>query len=170
VVPSAFRARPRQIAEPGILTLRLAYRAPLHAGALLEFLAARAIPGVEEASDASYTRALRLPHGASSVTLTPIDGYVPAELHLSDLRHLAPAVARCRRLLDLDADPVAVDEALSADPFLAPLVAAEPGVRVPRAVDGFEIAVRAVVGQQVSVAGARRVLARLVDACGDQPE
>src|SRR5690606_15041875 len=85
-----------------------------------------------------------------------------ATLRLADVRDLAPAVARCRRLLDLDADPVAVDATLAEDPALAPLVNKEPGVRVPRAVDGFEIAVRAVVGQQISVAGARTVLARLV--------
>jgi AraC family transcriptional regulator of adaptative response / DNA-3-methyladenine glycosylase II len=73
-------------------------------------------------------------------------------------------VARCRRLLDLDADPVAVDAALAGDPALAPSVGKDAGVRVPGAVDGFEVAVRAIVGQQVSVAGARTVLARLVAA------
>src|SRR5213078_3615213 len=162
VPPSALRAAARPAATPGAVSLRLAYRAPLHAAALLEFLAARAVPGVEHADPTSYSRALRLPHGTGSVTLTPSHGYVDAALALTDLRDLAPAVARCRRLLDLDADPVAVDETLSADPVLKPLVDKEPGVRVPRAVDGFEIAVRAVVGQQVSVAGARRVLAKLV--------
>jgi AraC family transcriptional regulator of adaptative response / DNA-3-methyladenine glycosylase II len=162
VAPSVLRTSTRPATEPGTLMLRLAHRPPLHAGALLEFLAARAIPGVESVDATGYTRALRLPHGTASVTLAPRDGYVQAALHLADLRDLAPAVARCRRLLDLDADPVAVDETLSADPALAPLVAKEPGVRVPRAVDGFELAVRAVVGQQISVAGARRVLGRLV--------
>jgi AraC family transcriptional regulator of adaptative response / DNA-3-methyladenine glycosylase II len=88
-------------------------------------------------------------------------GYVSAALRLVDVRDLAPAVARCRRLLDLDADPVAVDETLAGDPALGPSVHKEPGIRVPRAVDGFEIAVRAIVGQQISVAGARTVLGRL---------
>jgi AraC family transcriptional regulator of adaptative response / DNA-3-methyladenine glycosylase II len=164
VSPSALREAAHRTPDgaPGALTLRLAYRPPLHAGALLEFLAARAVPGMEEADATSYSRALRLPHGTASVTLTPLDGYVCAALQLTDLRDLAPAVARCRRLLDLDADPVAVDETLSADPVLEPLVRKEPGVRVPRAVDGFEIAVRAVVGQQVSVSGARKVLRRLI--------
>ncbi|WP_345628824.1 DNA-3-methyladenine glycosylase 2 family protein [Rugosimonospora acidiphila] len=146
----------------GTLTLRLAYRPPLDAPALMDFLTARAVPGVERADGNRYTRALRLPHGPATVVLTPADGYVSAALRLSDLRDLAPAVARCRRLLDLDADPLAVDETLGADPLLAPLIAKEPGLRVPRAVDGFEIAVRAIVGQQISVAGARTVLGRLV--------
>jgi AraC family transcriptional regulator, regulatory protein of adaptative response / DNA-3-methyladenine glycosylase II len=162
VPPSVLRTAKRPVAEPGTVTLRLAHRAPLHAGALLEFLAARAIPGVEAVEAGAYTRALRLPHGTGSATLTPRDGFVEAALQLADVRDLAPAVARCRRLFDLDADPVAVDDTLRADPVLAPLVDAEPGIRVPRAVDGFEIAVRAIVGQQVSVAGARRVLAKLV--------
>jgi AraC family transcriptional regulator of adaptative response / DNA-3-methyladenine glycosylase II len=167
VAPSVLRqARRRPGRDTGALTLRLAYRAPLHAGALLEFLAARAVPGVEVADATGYTRALRLPHGTGTVTLTPRDGYLAAELQLADVRDLAPAVARCRRLADLDADPAAVDATLAADPALAPLVAKEPGVRVPRAVDGFEIAVRAVVGQQISVAGARRVLGRLVPPGG----
>jgi AraC family transcriptional regulator, regulatory protein of adaptative response / DNA-3-methyladenine glycosylase II len=152
----------RAAGEAGTVALRLAYRPPLHAAALLEFLAARAVPGLETVDATSYARVLRLPHGTASVTLTPRDGYVQAALQLADVRDLAPAVARCRRLLDLDADPVAVDETLSADAALAPLVMKEPGVRVPRAVDGFEIAVRAIVGQQVTVAGARRVLGRLV--------
>jgi AraC family transcriptional regulator, regulatory protein of adaptative response / DNA-3-methyladenine glycosylase II len=151
-------------ATPGTITLRLPYRPPLHAGALFGFLAARAIPGVERADD-GYHRTLRLPHGPGVVSLTPQDGYMQATLRLTDVRDLAPAVARCRRLLDLDADPEAVDAALAADPALAAAVAAEPGVRLPRAVDGFELAVRAIVGQQVSVAAARSVLGRLVREC-----
>jgi AraC family transcriptional regulator of adaptative response / DNA-3-methyladenine glycosylase II len=164
--PSELRAAAAQrqapAGAPGTVTLRLAYRPPLHAQALLEFLAARAIPGVESADEGGYARGLRLPHGAATVVLTPMDGYVSAALRLTDLRDLAPAVARCRRLLDLDADPVAVDETLGGDPALAPAVLKEPGLRVPRAVDGFEVAVRAIVGQQVSVSGARTTLGRLV--------
>ncbi|MFC0528044.1 AlkA N-terminal domain-containing protein [Phytohabitans kaempferiae] len=148
--------------EPGAIHLRLAYRPPLHAESLLEFLALRAVPGVEEADATTYRRALRLPHGTATVELTPTPGYVAALLRLSDVRDLAPAVARCRRLLDLDADPVAVDAALAEDEALAPQVAKEAGVRVPRSVDSFEMAVRAIVGQQVSGAAARKVLSRLV--------
>ncbi|WP_435208518.1 DNA-3-methyladenine glycosylase 2 family protein [Micromonospora sp. bgisy143] len=163
--PSELRtARSRQPAAvgAGTITLRLAYRPPLHAHALLDFLAVRALPGVEEVRDGTYRRGLRLPHGPGQVALTPADGYVAAALRLTDLRDLAPAVARCRRLLDLDADPEAVDATLAADPALAPAVAAEPGIRVPRAVDGFEMAVRAIVGQQVSVRSARTTLTRLL--------
>ena len=148
----------------GTIRLRLAYRAPLHGAALLEFLAARALAGVEEVSGDAYRRGLRLPHGDGIVTLRPGKGFVAAVLRLADVRDLAPAVARCRRLFDLDADPVAVDAVLGGDPALREVVAAEPGVRVPRAVDGFEMAVRAIVGQQVSVAGARTTLGRLVRA------
>jgi AraC family transcriptional regulator, regulatory protein of adaptative response / DNA-3-methyladenine glycosylase II len=163
--PSALRKPKRGPApEPGAIHLRLAYRPPLHAESLLEFLALRAVPGIEEADTTTYRRALRLPHGTATVELTPTPGYVAALLRLSDVRDLAPAVARCRRLLDLDADPVAVDAALAEDEALAPIVAKEPGVRVPRSVDSFEMAVRAIVGQQISVVAARKVLSRLVPA------
>ncbi|MFJ6165379.1 AlkA N-terminal domain-containing protein [Micromonospora orduensis] len=168
--PSELRAaRGRQQAPPGAgtISLRLAYRPPLHSRALLDFLALRALPGVEEVSDGTYHRGLRLPHGVGQVALTPADGYVAATLRLADLRDLAPAVARCRRLLDLDADPVAVDGTLATDPALAPTVAAEPGIRVPRAVDGFEMAIRAVVGQQISVTAARTTLTRLLKHTDD---
>ncbi|PZF93615.1 bifunctional transcriptional activator/DNA repair enzyme AdaA, partial [Micromonospora deserti] len=158
VAPSELRTALGRCPAPGgagTITLRLAYRPPLHARALLDFLALRALPGVEEVRDGTYRRGLRLPHGAGEAALTPADGHVAATLRLTDMRDLAPAVARCRRLLDLDADPTAVDGTLADDPALAAVVAAEPGIRLPRAVDGFEMAVRAIVGQQVSVASAR---------------
>lgn len=157
-------------AADGVVSLRLSHRPPLHAEALFGFLAMRTIAGVDSFADGRYTRTLRLPHGPATVTLWPgaagDPGYVEAELRLADLRDLTPAVARCRRLLDLDADPAAVDAVLAADPALAAVVAAEPGVRLPRSVDGFEMAVRAIVGQQISVAGARTVLARLCSGDG----
>ena len=127
----------------------------------------RAIPGVEIVTDHDYTRAIRLPYGTAYVQLTPAEDHVSATLRLADVRDLSPAVARCRRLFDLDADPAAIDGVLAADPALAAQVAAEPGVRVPRAVDGFEIAVRAIVGQQISVAGAITILGRLIAAAPD---
>jgi AraC family transcriptional regulator, regulatory protein of adaptative response / DNA-3-methyladenine glycosylase II len=163
---AAQRKRPT---TSGTIALRLAYRPPLHRAALLEFLKLRAIAGVEVVTDEHYTRALRLPHGAATVMLTPLPEYVAATLHLADVRDLAPAVARCRRLLDLDSDPVAADAVLADDPALTELVLKEPGVRAPRAVDGFEIAVRAIVNQQISVAGAMTVLGRIV-RYGRDPE
>jgi AraC family transcriptional regulator of adaptative response / DNA-3-methyladenine glycosylase II len=167
--PSELRAARRgaDTATAGTITLRLPYREPLHAESLLEFLGGRTIAGVDEVHEDRYRRGLRLPHGEATADLALRPGYVEAVLRLADVRDLAPAVARCRRLLDLDADPVAVDALLAQDPALAPFVAKEPGVRVPGAVDGFEIAVRAVVGQQISVAGARTVLARLAAATAD---
>ncbi|KUL39931.1 bifunctional transcriptional activator/DNA repair enzyme AdaA, partial [Actinoplanes awajinensis] len=150
--------RPAVRGEAGVINLRLAYRAPLHVAALLEFLGARTLPGVDELDGETYRRGMVLPHGSARVELRPGERWVFATLWLSDVRDLAPAVARCRRLLDLDADPDAVDATLGADPGLAEVVRKEPGVRVPRAVDGFEMAVRAVVGQQVSVSGARTTL------------
>jgi len=100
------------------------------------------------------------------VTLTAAADHIRCELLLTDLRDLGPAVARCRRLLDLDADPVAVDALLGDDPALAPLIAAGPGRRVPRTVDGPELAMRAVLGQQISTAGARVLTRRLAEAAG----
>jgi AraC family transcriptional regulator of adaptative response / DNA-3-methyladenine glycosylase II len=165
--PSALREHRRAPSTgAGTISLRLAYRAPLHVPSLLEFLARRALPGVEEVDDRTYRRGLRLPHGSATIELTPADRWVAASLRLSDVRDLAPAVARCRRLFDLDADPDAVDATLAADPALAAAVKAEPGVRVPRSVDGFEMAVRAIVGQQVSVSSARTTLTRLIHAAG----
>jgi AraC family transcriptional regulator, regulatory protein of adaptative response / DNA-3-methyladenine glycosylase II len=152
------------------LTLRLRHRAPLDAIGLLAFLGARAVPGVEawDPERAIYRRGLALPHGPAVVALSPRSGdHIACELRLADLRDLAAAVQRCRRLLDLDADPVAIDDALAADPLLAPLVRRAAGRRVPGAVDGAELAVRAVLGQQISVAGARTLAGRLTEALGD---
>jgi AraC family transcriptional regulator of adaptative response / DNA-3-methyladenine glycosylase II len=166
--PSQLRERRRlTAAEPGTISLRLPYRSPLHIPALLDFLELRALPGVEERSGDTYRRGLILPHGSATVALTPADRWVSATLRLSDVRDLAPAVARCRRLFDLDADPDAVDATLGADVALGASIKTEPGVRVPRAVDGFEMAVRAIVGQQVSVPGARTTLTRMIRAAGD---
>jgi len=172
IAPSELRtaARRRTPAGRGTLTVRLAYRPPLHVASTLDFLRMRAIPGVEIVTDHDYTRAIRLPYGTAYVQLTPAADHISATLRLADVRDLSPAVARCRRLFDLDADPAAIDGVLGADPAFAEQVAAEAGVRVPRAVDGFEIAVRAIVGQQISVAGAITVLGRLVAAASDPDE
>ncbi|MFE9702347.1 AlkA N-terminal domain-containing protein [Streptomyces sp. NPDC005930] len=153
--------------SPGALTLRLPFRAPLNPDNLFGHLAATAVPGVEEWSDGAYRRTLRLPYGHGIVALTPNPDHIACRLTLSDLRDLTVAISRCRRLLDLDADPTAIDDRLRADPLLAPLVDKAPGRRVPRTVDEEEFAVRAVLGQQVSTAAARTHAARLVAAHGD---
>ncbi|MEU9641663.1 AlkA N-terminal domain-containing protein [Streptomyces sp. NPDC048188] len=153
--------------SPGALTLRLPFRAPLNPDNLFGHLAATAVPGVEEWRDGAYRRTLRLPYGHGIVALTPNPDHVACRLTLSDLRDLTVAISRCRRLLDLDADPTAIDDQLRADPLLAPLVDKAPGRRVPRTVDEEEFAVRAVLGQQVSTAAARTHAARLVAAHGD---
>jgi len=164
------RRTPDAATSPVSVSLRLAYRPPLAVAELLNFLAVRAVPSVEVVGDGTYQRWVRLPHGTGSLALTPKDGYVAVTLRLADLRDLAPAVHRCRRLFDLDADPVAVDQTLTADPVFTADVAATPGVRVPRSVDGFEIACRAVIGQQISVASARGVLARMATELGEPVE
>jgi AraC family transcriptional regulator, regulatory protein of adaptative response / DNA-3-methyladenine glycosylase II len=159
-------------AVAGTLVLRLPYRPPFDADGLLMFFAARALDGVESVEDGTYRRTLRLPHGAATVALdltpTPRNGHVVATLRLADPRDLGPAVARLRRLLDLDADPLSVDALLGADPGLAPAVAAVPGIRLPGTVDGVETALRAVLGQQVSVAAARTATSRLAAALGER--
>jgi AraC family transcriptional regulator of adaptative response / DNA-3-methyladenine glycosylase II len=144
------------------LSLRLAHRLPFDAVGTLAFLARRAIPGLEAGTSTRFARTLNLPHGSGTVELVPEAGHVRARLRLDDLRDLTPAVQRCRHLLDLDADPVAVTDHLRRDAVLGPLARRAPGLRVPGTVDPHELAVRAVVGQQVSVASARRVLGRLV--------
>jgi AraC family transcriptional regulator, regulatory protein of adaptative response / DNA-3-methyladenine glycosylase II len=146
----------------------LPFRAPLQAGALLDWLAARAVPGVEEVDGALYRRSLRLKHGAGAVEIGFEDGAVRCRRSLDDARDADEAAERCRRLLDLDADPDAVTAVLGRDALLGPLVAAAPGLRVPGAVDGAELAVRAVLGQQVSVAAARTAAGRLVESYGER--
>ncbi|MEV7277343.1 AlkA N-terminal domain-containing protein [Streptomyces sp. NPDC093111] len=169
----AGRSRTAPTGTPGTLTLRLPFRAPLDPSNLFGHLAATAVPGVEEWRDGAYRRTLALPYGHGIVALAPRADHVLCRLSLTDPRDLTHAISRCRWLLDLDADPVAVAGQLRTDPVLAPLVDAAPGRRVPRTVDAAEFAVRAVLGQQVSTAAARTHAARLVTAHGtpvDDPE
>ncbi|MDQ3659761.1 MAG: helix-turn-helix domain-containing protein [Actinomycetota bacterium] len=166
--PSKLRAAKRgsDASAMGAITLRLPYRLPMDTVALVEFLAARAIQGIEESDGETYRRALKLPHSPGIVELKPEANYILCSLRLGDVRDLTAAVHRCRRLLDLDADSVAVDSALGTDPLLGPLVRRRPGLRVAGTVDGAELAVRAVIGQQISVTGARTIAGRLVAAFG----
>ncbi|MFD3545997.1 AlkA N-terminal domain-containing protein [Streptomyces sp. NPDC058655] len=160
-------AQPR---VPGTISLRLPFRAPLNPDNLFGHLAATAVPGVEEWRDGAYRRTLRLPYGTGVAALIPQPDHIGCRLALTDLRDLTIAISRCRWMLDLDADPEAVDGQLRSDPLLAPLVDKAPGRRVPRTVDAAEFAVRAVLGQQVSTAAARTHAARLVSAYGEPVE
>ncbi|WP_461062327.1 DNA-3-methyladenine glycosylase 2 family protein [Streptomyces pseudoechinosporeus] len=164
------------------IPLRLAHRGPYQAAAVFDLLAAEAVPGIEEVVGApgsrTYRRTLRLPYGTGIVAVSESrptksrsteprpGGWLDARLHLTDLRDLTTAVQRLRRLFDLDADPYAVDERLAADPLLAPLVAARPGLRSPGAADPEELAVRAVVGRS-EAERLVRVYGKALDApCG----
>ncbi len=166
--PTELRARRSRgpTSPPGTLEIRLAAREPFDGPAALDFLAARAVPGVEEWTGDAYRRSLRLPHGTGLVELRAEAGGVRAALTLDDPRDLATAVARVRRLLDLDADPAAVADVLGADHLLGALAARSPGLRVPGSADPAETAIRAVLGQQVSVAAARTIAGRLAARFG----
>jgi AraC family transcriptional regulator of adaptative response / DNA-3-methyladenine glycosylase II len=144
--------------------VRLAFREPLDAEALIAFFARRAVPGVEEVVDGAYRRSVRLPHGAGVLELSP---GVEARFWLDDQRDPDAAVAHCRALFDLDTDPAPIAAHLGADPLIGSLVRSSPGRRVPGTVDGAELAVRAVLGQQVSLAGAATLAGRLVQMYGE---
>jgi AraC family transcriptional regulator, regulatory protein of adaptative response / DNA-3-methyladenine glycosylase II len=166
--PSQLRRRssgasPRPL---GVVELRLSCREPFDGAALLRFLEVRAVPGLEEVSGGTYRRALTLAHGTGWVELTPDVRAVRCLLRLDDLRDLATAVARCRRLLDLDADPLAIAETLGRDEAIGDLIRARPGLRVPGCVDGDELILRAVLGQHVSLRTAQTRTARLVESFG----
>jgi AraC family transcriptional regulator, regulatory protein of adaptative response / DNA-3-methyladenine glycosylase II len=161
-------------ASGGVLQLRLAVRTPFAGRSLHRFLATRVVAGVETVTDTTYARTLRLPHGTGTVELELADhvevgatAFVPATFRLDDVRDLAAAVERVRRLVDADCDPVAIGDAFAGDPLLGRLVRELPGLRVPGHVDGDELAVRAVLGQQVTVAAARTTAGRLVEQYGE---
>jgi AraC family transcriptional regulator, regulatory protein of adaptative response / DNA-3-methyladenine glycosylase II len=134
--------------------------------ATLAFLGRRAIPTVETYEPGWYTRTVRALGGPARIGLAAGEAAVTCHVELTDERDLDLVVAGVRRLLDLDADPAAVDGRLGGDPLLAAQVAMRPGLRAPGAVDGFEMAIRAVVGQQISVRGARSLLGRIAAAHG----
>ena len=158
----------------GILQLRLAVRTPFAGRPLLEFLATRAVPGVEVATDTTYARTLRFPHGTGTVELELTDhadegstAFVPATFRLADLRDLAAAVERVRRLVDADCDPVAIRDTFAGDPVLGRLVRPTPGLRVPGHVDGDESrSVPSWVSRSPS-AGARTAAGRLTAQHGE---
>ena len=169
MTPSALRATARHHKAPAAvtstaLTLNLPYREPFDPG-VFDFLAVRAVPGIEEGSSNSYARTLRLAHGDARFRVDYDAGAPGRPLVLTigavDLRDLPSLLSRVRRLLDLDADPVAIDGALGSDPRLAASIAATAGIRMPGAVDPQELLVRAMIGQQITVAAARAALIQL---------
>jgi AraC family transcriptional regulator, regulatory protein of adaptative response / DNA-3-methyladenine glycosylase II len=175
--PSDLRGRRGRVTSAGAVTMRLAVRTPFAGSRLLDFLAHHLVPGVEVAGPGWYARTLDLPHGPGTVRLEladfPVAGetaFVSARFALHDLRDTTAAVERARRLVDADCDPMAVDEQFAGDPVIGPLVRETPGLRVPGQVDGDETAVRTVVGQQVSVTGARAVTGRIVAEHGRRVE
>jgi AraC family transcriptional regulator of adaptative response / DNA-3-methyladenine glycosylase II len=169
MTPTELRAKRRE--PPGAcgggLTVRLPARAPFDGAALISFLAARTVAGIEEVAGGAYRRSLRLPRGFGVVELVPGPDHVMATFWLEDLRDFGSAVSRCRRLMDLDSDPVAVSERLRTQPVVGGLVRAAPGRRVAGSVDGCETAVRALLGQQISLAAARTLAGRLVADHGE---
>lgn len=167
--PSAMRAaaaRRAPTVHTGAITVKLAYRAPLGADHLLRWFATRAVPGVEEVTDRSLRRSLVLPRGTAVAELEPVDGHIRATLRLEDLADLPAATARCRDLLDLDADPIHIATELARDDDLRVLLSRGHARRVPGTVDPIELLVRAILGQQVSVLAARTLTARLVELVG----
>lgn len=171
---SGLQARSRKT-PTDVIVAHLAYRPPLDLEGLLGFLAQRAIPGVETFDGTTYCRVLRLPRGLGVARIR--DGErqgkrptIHCSLDLDDVRDYATAVSRIRRLLDLDADPQAVTAAFSTDPFLGPMVSRSPGRRVPGTTDPDELAIRAVLGQQVSLGSARAVAARITARFGQKLE
>ena len=169
--PTALRrARGRRgpVANHGGVTVRLAFRPPLDWSGLLGFLAPRATPGVEAVADGVYRRTIAIGDGAGTIEVRAAAGepHLLMRVRLARPERLLQVVARARRLFDLDADPVPIADHLAASPELTPLVARRPGLRVPGAWDAFELAVRAVLGQQVTVRGATTLAGRLVRAFG----
>ena len=174
--PSALRQSRRHDVAPasdGVsISLRLPARAPFDGAGLMRFFADHAVSGLETVVDGVFERRVRLPHGIATVRLS-LDGTAPGgqaavrcEARLESLADVSTLVTRVRRLFDLDADSVAIDQALSTDATLAPLVAALPGLRLPGSLDAEETLFRTLVGQQISVAAARTVQGRLTAELG----
>jgi AraC family transcriptional regulator of adaptative response / DNA-3-methyladenine glycosylase II len=172
LTPGELRARRRSSGietAPGSIDLVLPYRGPLDASGIFAWMSARALPGVEEATTTSFSRHLGMAGGPAWFE---VHQDATERLHLrarvAQLSDLAPLVATVRRIFDLDADPIAVDEALASHPELAPLVARTPGIRVPGSADPHEMLIRAMIGQQITVVAARTALSGLAEALGER--
>jgi AraC family transcriptional regulator of adaptative response / DNA-3-methyladenine glycosylase II len=161
------RIRDRARREADALSVRLAYRPPYDWDAMFAFLGARAIPGVERVAGDRYRRTIALGRHSGLVTVTPAEKHrLDVTVRFPDMAALPSIIARVRRVFDLAADPDRIGEHLAQDSSLAPLVEARPGLRVPGAWDGFELAMRAICGQQITVPAATRLLGKLVQAHG----
>ncbi len=169
LTPLQLRARrsPHAPAAPGAIDLALPYRGPIDADGLFAWMRARAVVGAETATATSFARTIRMAGGPAWFELRVDGGRLRLRARLTQLGDLPALVARARRLFDLDADPLAVDAALSAHPELAPLVARIPGIRVPGAADPHEMLIRAMIGQQITVAAATTALSALTAALGE---
>lgn len=168
VAPTALRRGGARLNPNDAITLRLGYRPPFDRARLLGYLALRAIPGVEEISGGIYRRSFALGGARGTIEVGPSKRPNALDVRISagadaPIRAIA---TRVRRLFDLDADPSAIADALKGDPLLGPKLAAWQGIRVPGAFDGFELGIRAILGQQVSVKGATTLAGRLVKRCG----
>lgn len=173
LTPGELRARRRGDASvvPGAIDLVLPYRGPLDASGIFAWMQARALPGVETATSTTFSRHLRMTGGPAWFEVRQ-DATERLHLHarVAQLADLAPLVATVRRIFDLDADPLAIDQALSVHPELAPLVAQTPGIRVPGSADPHEMLIRAMVGQQITVVAARTALSALAEALGERTD
>jgi AraC family transcriptional regulator of adaptative response / DNA-3-methyladenine glycosylase II len=169
--PKALRragVRAESVGATGAVAVKLGYRPPYDWEGILSFLRARAIPGVEAVSGGRYARTIAIGDGRGVLLVEPAEGNcLEATVRFPDLKALPGIIARVRRVFDLAADPLAIGAHLSEDPVLAPLVAARPGLRVPGAWDGFELAVRAILGQQITVPAAAKLAGKLVQSYGE---
>jgi AraC family transcriptional regulator of adaptative response / DNA-3-methyladenine glycosylase II len=156
------------IASSGDVRLRLPYRSPFDWDAILAFFGRRAIPGVEVVHGRTYARSVAIGRARGGIFVEPGDGaFLSVTVHFPQLDALPAIIARVRRIFDLTADPIAIGAHLAEDPLLEPLVASRPGLRVPGSWDGFELGVRAIVGQQITVSAARRLTGALAASCGE---
>lgn len=161
------RSKRPEMETAGEITLRLPYRTPYDWPAILSFLAGRAIPLVESVTANGYARTVHLDGASGALFVEPMEGaFLRVTVRFPRLASLPAIISRVRRVFDLAADPSVIGTHLSEDPMLAPLVGARPGLRVPGAWDGFELGIRAILGQQITVAAARGLAAKLVAAYG----
>jgi AraC family transcriptional regulator of adaptative response / DNA-3-methyladenine glycosylase II len=162
--PNSLRRKSSPLQADAGVALRLRYRPPYDWDSMLGYLQARAIPGVEIVEKSTYHRTVEIDGSVGTLAVTDLPQHqsLGVTIRFPNVKHLPAIVARVRRVFDLGADIETIDAHLSLDPFLAPLVASRPGLRAPGGWDGFELAVRAVLGQQITVVAARRLAAQLV--------